>query len=94
VVFKLAFSGLEPVSKKRCYMNKLVKVGKRLGLGLAGSLAFAAAANAQAITPFATTDLDGARAVIVAFLAVGAAIVLGFVLYMLGKKGAKKAASA
>ena len=66
-----------------------ILIGSAIAAGL-----MASRAGAQAITPFAATDLDGAKAVIIAFLAVGAAIVLGFVLYMLGKKGAKKAASA
>lgn len=60
-----------------------------LPYGVAGAGVFLTSqAGAQA---FKATDLDSAQGIVTAFLAVGATIVLGFVLYGLGKRAANRA---
>lgn len=56
-----------------------------LGMVLAGT-----PANAQTAGAFTATDLAGVSAIVVAFLAVGAAITIAMTLYRKGRQGAGK----
>jgi hypothetical protein len=54
------------------------------------SVLFSGLAGAQAAGPFSGSELEGVRAVITGFLAVGAFVVIAIAIYNLGKKGAPK----
>lgn len=72
-------------------MKQLKTIGKKLGNKwmLAYALLFALVVS-PAQAQFTTTSLDSVQAVVTAFLAVGAAIVLAMVIYKVGRRAANK----